>query len=87
MLTAQGEQPRRRPRPGVLVTLFRLFGIAGIVLMGAALAIAPIAAFDNRMTVVSGLGVAGIACLLVAWAFRRLAPPPPPADEEPPTAR
>jgi apolipoprotein N-acyltransferase len=70
----------------MLVTLFRLFGIAGIVLMGAALAIAPIAAFENRMTVVSGLGLVGIACLLVAWGLRRIAPPPPP-DDEPPTAR
>jgi len=60
----------------MLATLFRLFGIAGIVLMGAALAIAPIAAFEDRMPVVSGLGIGGIACLLVAWALRRIAPPP-----------
>ena len=58
----------------MLVTLFRVFGIAGIVLMGAALAIAPIAAFESRMTVVSGLGIVGIACLLVAWALRRNVP-------------
>jgi hypothetical protein len=62
----------------VLVTLFRLFGIAGAVLMGAALAIAPIAAFGDRMTTVSALGIGGIACLLVAWGLRRIAPPPPP---------
>ncbi len=70
----------------MLVTLFRVFGVAGIVLMGAALAIAPIAAFENRMTVVSALGLVGIACLLVAWGLRRITPPPPP-DDEPPTAR
>lgn len=72
----------------MLVTLFRLFGVAGIVLMGAALAIAPIAAFEDRMTVVSALGIAGIACLLVAWGLRRIAPQtPPPPDEHPPKAR
>ncbi len=67
----------------MLVTLFRVFGVAGIVLMGAALAIAPIAAFENRMTVVSGLGLVGIACLLVAWALRRIAPPPRDDDRAP----
>jgi hypothetical protein len=65
----------------MLVTLFRVFGVAGIVLMGASLAIAPIAAFENRMTVVSGLGLVGIACLLVAWGLRRIAPPP--RDDDP----
>jgi apolipoprotein N-acyltransferase len=69
----------------MFVTLFRLFGVAGIVLLGVALAIAPIAAFEDRMTLVSGLGIAGIACLLVAWGVRRVAPPRPPDD--PPTAR
>ena len=72
----------------MLVTLFRLFGVAGIVLLGAALAIAPVAAFGDRMTVVSALGIAGMACLLVAWGLRRIAPPPPPASgDEPPPAR
>lgn len=55
----------------MLVTLFRIFGVAGIVLMGAALAFAPVLAFENRMTIVSALGIAGIACLLVAWWLRR----------------
>jgi hypothetical protein len=62
----------------VLLRLFRLFGIAGAVLMGAALAIAPVAAFGDKMTTVSALGIGGIACLLVAWGLRRMAPPPPP---------
>lgn len=61
----------------MLVTLFRIFGAAGIVLLGAALAIAPIYAFTDRMTVVSALGLAGIGCLIVAWLLRRLASPPP----------
>lgn len=56
---------------------YRLFGACGIVLLGAALALAPIFAFQDRMTVVSGLGIAGIACLLVAWAVRRLIPVAP----------
>lgn len=62
----------------MLLRLFRLFGIAGAVLMGAALAIAPVAAFGDKMTTVSALGIGGIACLLVAWGLRRMAPPPPP---------
>jgi Flp pilus assembly protein TadB len=53
--------------------LFRVAGLAGIVLLGAALAIAPIAAFQDRMTVVSGLGIAGVAFLVVAWLLRRRA--------------
>jgi hypothetical protein len=66
----------------MLVTLFRIAGFAGIVLLGAALAIAPVFAFENKMTVVSALGIAGIACLLVAWVLRRMMPPAPPGDGE-----
>lgn len=51
--------------------LFRVLGFAGVVLLGAALVIAPVAAFEGRMIVVSGLGIAGIACLLLAWLARR----------------
>jgi hypothetical protein len=54
-----------------VVTLFRVFGFVGTVLLGAALAIAPVFAIDNRMTIVSALGIAGIACLVVAWLLRR----------------
>ncbi|HVE50222.1 MAG TPA: hypothetical protein VNG69_11465 [Casimicrobiaceae bacterium] len=54
--------------------LFRVLGVAGIVLLGAALAIAPIYAFEDRMTIVSGLGIAGIACLILAWLVRRFLP-------------
>jgi len=64
----------------VVLLLFRVFGTAGIVLLGGALAIAPVLAFDNRMTIVTGLGVTGIACLLVAWGLRKLTPRP--RDEE-----
>lgn len=56
--------------------LFRVFGVAGIALLGASLAVAPVLAFENRMTIVSALGIAGIACLLVAWLLRRFARPP-----------
>ena len=66
----------------MLVTLFRIVGALGIVLLGAALAIAPVAAFEDRMITLSGLGIAGIACLLIAWLLRkwdaRMHPPPSP---------
>jgi len=65
--------------------LFRGFGLLGIVLMGAALAIAPVAAVEGRMVPVSMLGIAGIACLVAAWVARRFAPrlpEPPPQDPE-----
>ena len=61
--------------------LFRLAGVAGTLLLGAALAIAPIAAFEDRMTIVSGLGIGGIALLLVAWLLRRFARRPSEPDE------
>ena len=57
----------------------RAFGVAGIVLLGVALAIAPILAFQGGMTYVSGIGIAGIACLIVY----RLLPRPPAADADP----
>lgn len=60
----------------MLVTLFRIFAGAGTILLGAALIIAPIAAFGDRMTIVSGLGIAGMGLLLLAWLLRRLARPP-----------
>ncbi len=53
------------------VTLFRIIAGAGTVLLGAALIIAPIAAFGDRMTTVSALGIAGMALLLVAWLLRQ----------------
>src|SRR5690606_14507094 len=66
----------------MLIRLFRLFGTLGIVLLGAALAIAPVAAFEDRMIVVSALGIAGIALLLAAWLLRKWDAflHPPPAD-------
>ena len=62
---------------------FRFLGFIGAVLLGAALAIAPIAAFEQRMTVVSGLGIAGMVFLLLAWLVRRFAPRPVPPEDEP----
>ena len=69
----------------MMLRAFRVLGFIGAVLLGAALAIAPVAAFEDRMTVVSGLGIAGIAFLLLAWLARRLAPPrsDATADDEP----
>ena len=52
-------------------TLFRLFVGAGTILLGAALVIAPIAAFQDRMTTVSGLGIAGMVLLLLGWLIRK----------------
>ncbi|HVF65941.1 MAG TPA: hypothetical protein VNE58_18295 [Casimicrobiaceae bacterium] len=50
----------------------RVIGLAGTILLGVALAIAPIAAITDRMTWVSGIGIAGIALLIVAYVLRRL---------------
>jgi positive regulator of sigma E activity len=60
-----------------MMKAFRVLGLIGAVLIGVALAIAPVAAFEDRMTVVSALGIAGIAFLLLAWLARRFAPPAP----------
>jgi hypothetical protein len=57
----------------------RWLGIAGIVLLGIALAIAPILAFRGGMTYVSAIGIAGIACLIVY----RLLPRPAPREAPP----
>jgi hypothetical protein len=59
-----------------LALVRRGFGVAGIVLLGVALALAPILAFQGGMTYVSALGIAGIACLIVY----RLLPRPPAAE-------
>ena len=60
----------------MLDRLFRVFGFVGIALLGASLAVAPVLAFENRMMIVSALGIGGIAFLVVAWLLRRLARPP-----------
>ena len=57
----------------------RAFGVAGIVLLGIALALAPILAFQDGMSLVSGLGIAGIACLIV---YRLLPRPPAGSPDE-----
>jgi len=64
-----------------LVAVRRAFGVAGIILLGIALALAPILAFQGDMIPVSAIGIAGIACLIVY----RLLPRPPAA--EPPAER
>ena len=67
----------RVPSP-TLYSLRRAFGFAGIALLGGALALAPILAFTGDMTLVSGAGIAGIACLVVVRLLPR-----PPVDEAP----
>lgn len=62
----------------------RALGLAGTMLLGGALAIAPILAFDGDMRLVSGLGIAGIALLIV---MRLLPRPPEPAGDAPAEAR
>ena len=68
-----------------MLKVFRVLGFVGAMLLGAALAIAPVAAFENRMTIVSALGIAGIAFLVLAWLARRFAPPQPSDAEDRPS--
>lgn len=65
-----------------LAAIRRALGVAGIALLGGALAIAPIVAFGGDMRVVSGIGIAGIALLIVM----RLLPRPPSHDAATPAA-
>jgi hypothetical protein len=54
------------PEPyGSWFTLRRAFGAIGTVLLGAALAWAPVAAFTGGMSAVMKLGLAGVAFLIV----------------------
>jgi hypothetical protein len=64
-------------------------GIAGTVLLGGALALAPIAAFGGDMRIVSGTGIAGIVLLIVMRLLPRPAEPdddarPATGDDVPP---
>jgi len=67
------------------MSLFRILVGAGTVLLGAALIIAPVFAFTDRMTTVSALGIAGMVLLLAAWLVRKFsrsdAPPAEPPSE------
>ena len=63
-----------------LAAIRRALGIAGIALLGGALAIAPIVAFGGDMRIVSGIGIAGVALLIV---MRLLPRPPMQAADEP----
>jgi hypothetical protein len=49
----------------------KLLALAGIALLGGALAYAPIAAFDGDMTIVSKAGIAGAVLVLAAWLLPR----------------
>ena len=74
-----GRVARRIQRSMTVASLRRVFGIAGTVLLGIALALAPILAFQDGMSLVSGLGIAGIACLIV---YRLLPRPPAGSPDE-----
>lgn len=58
-----------------LASIRRAVGIAGTLLLGGALALAPIAAFDGDMRVVSGTGIAGIVLLVVMLLLPRPSEP------------
>jgi hypothetical protein len=52
-------------------TLRRALGVAGSVLLGGAVAWAPIAAFTGNMLWVTKAGLAGLGLLLVMWLLPR----------------
>ena len=64
--------------------LFRFLVGAGTILLGAALLIAPVLAFTDRMTIVSALGIAGMVLLLAGWLVRKFTRPDTSADESSP---
>jgi hypothetical protein len=66
------------------MSLFRILVGAGTVLLGAALLIAPVLAFTDRMTTVSALGIAGMVLLLAGWLVRKFTRSGAPPDEQPP---
>jgi len=66
-----------------LASIRRALGIAGTLLLGGALALAPIAAFGGDMRVVSGTGIAGIVLLIVMRLLPR--PSEPAGDGNPAT--
>jgi len=67
-----------------MAVLFRILVGAGTVLLGAALAMAPVLAFTDRMTTVSALGIAGMVLLLAAWLLRKFMRAPPSPGDPPP---
>ncbi len=66
------------------MSLFRVLVGAGTILLGAALLIAPVLAFTDRMTTVSALGIAGMVLLLAGWLVRKFTRPDPSPDDTPP---
>ena len=66
------------------MSLFRILVGAGTVLLGAALLIAPVFAFTDRMTTVSALGIAGMVLLLAGWLVRKFSRSAPSPDDPPP---
>ncbi len=55
----------------VVAAVRKVLALAGIALLGGALAYAPIAAFDGDMTIVSKAGIAGAVLVLAAWLLPR----------------
>ena len=56
---------RRRERHALVSAARRVLGLSGAVLLGGALAWAPIAAFTGEMLLVTKVGLTGVAFLLV----------------------
>jgi hypothetical protein len=59
--------------------LRRVLGLAGTVLLGGALALAPVAAFTGEMLTVTKAGLAGVALLIIMKLLPR---PPLPNDAD-----
>jgi hypothetical protein len=64
----------RRERHALVSALRRVLGLSGAVLLGGALAWAPIAAFTGEMLLVTKVGLTGVAFLLVMKLLPRRDP-------------
>ena len=62
---ADGAGTARRRRQTLVSVLRRVLGLSGAVLLGGALAWAPIAAFTGEMLLVTKVALTGVAFLLV----------------------
>jgi len=69
-----GARTAHRQRYALLATLRRVLGLSGAVLLGGALAWAPIAAFTGEMLLVTKVGLTGVAFLLVMKLLPRRDP-------------
>ena len=83
----QTEEPKDEgdQREPLVTVLRRVLGLSGAVLLGGALAWAPIAAFTGEMLLVTKVGLTGVAFLLVMRLLPRrdaAATPGPDSGEE-----